>query len=797
MNDSDLTTITKQNLTSVELDQAIERVLRLALVKHRAGELSAAEDIYRLILKTNPHHADTNHNLGVLAVQSNNVEASLPYFLTAIEVNSASPQYWVSYLDALCACDQISVAKDIFMLALDQGGALEQSLIIQMKEKGAHFQSIIDQRYGLLVSRELEAKPKSTRDLKKSLLKPSKKEIARVLSLFGLGQINELEKLARSMVERFPESSFSWKTLGAVLQEQGRFSEALAASETAMRSDPKDIEILNNHANLLASLGRLGEAETYCRRAIDLDPSAATPLDTLGVILFSAKRYDEAESFFRKALEIKPDFANSLSNLALILRTTRRLAEAESLTRKAISLNPRLARTYSNLGLILNDAGRYAEATESNRNALTLDPSLVETHSNLLFGLSNDDNISAEDLFKEHLLFAEQFEKPLRHVWPVFANQKSLDRQLNIGFVSGDFNSHAVANFIEPILSNLAKQRSLNLFAFYNDSLEDHITIRLKKHFYDWHSVFSLNNDELTALIRAKEIDILIDLSGHTAKHRLLTFARKPAPLQITWMGYPGTTGLAAIDYYFTDAFFLPDNSFDSLFTEKLIRLPASAPFLPYSPSPFVTPSAALRNNYLTFGSFNRIGKITPVVVSVWAQLLNEVSDSKLVLGGMPSETEFDVLRSRFEEHGVARDRLHYFPRAAMEGYLTKLATIDLCLDTFPYNGGTTTLHSAWMGVPTLTMAGDAVATRTGACIMSHLGLQRMIAHDAEEFVKEGVYWSKHMDELAAIRMSLRNRLQDSTISNPSLIADSINKAFHQIWARWCDDLPPVAFTVA
>lgn len=797
MNDSDLTTIAKQNVTSLELDQAIERVLRLALVKHQAGELSAAEDIYRLILKTNPHHADTNHNLGVLAVHSNNVEASLPYFLAAIEANSASPQYWVSYLDALVMCDQVDIAKDVFTLALDQGGALEQSLIIQMRGKGTHFQSIIDQRYGLPASRELEAKPKSARDLRKSLLRPSKKEIARVLNLFGLGQINELEKLAKSLVERFPESSFAWKTLGAVLQEQGRFSEALAASEAAMRTDPRDIEILNNHANLLANLGRLGEAETYCRKAIDLDPSAATPLDTLGVILFGAKRYDEAESFFRKALEIKPDFANPLNNLGLIFHQTRRLAEAESVTRKAIELNPRSARAHSNLGLILNDAGRYAEATESNRKALALNPSLVETHSNLLFGLSNDDQMSAEDLFKEHLLFAEQFEKPLRFRWPVFSNQKSLDRQLNVGFVSGDFNNHAVANFIEPILSNLAKQSSLNLFAFYNESLEDFVTARLRQYFFDWQSVSSLNDDELTALIRAKEIDILIDLSGHTAKHRLLTFARKPAPLQITWMGYPGTTGLAAIDYYFTDAFFLPDSSFDRLFTEKLIRLPASAPFLPYSPSPFVTPAPALSNKYLTFGSFNRIGKITPVVVSVWAQLLNEVGDSKLVLGGMPSETEFEVLRSRFEEHGVARDRLHYFPRAAMESYLTKLATIDLCLDTFPYNGGTTTLHSAWMGVPTLTMAGDAVATRTGACIMSHLRLQRMIAHDAEEFVKEGVYWSKHMDELAAIRMSLRNRLQDSTISNPSLIADSINKAFHQIWARWCDDLPPVAFTVA
>lgn len=797
MHDDNSNATPDKSFSTTDLDQAVERVLRLALIKHQAGDLSGAEDIYRLILETQPNHADTNHNLGVLAVQSSNLEAALPYFLTAIEANSNAPQYWVSYLNTLVSCSQLEVATDIFTLALDQGGALEQSLIGQMKDKGELFQSIIEKRYRINGLHRDAAETGVSSKLRKLGRSPSKQDMDRILRLYGLGRLKEVEALARTLARRYPDHSFPWKTLGAVLQEQQKYQDALSASEIAIQLDPKDVEILNNHANLLASLGRIGEAEAYCKKAIELDPKAATPIDTLGVILFGARRYQDAEVYFRKALDLQPNFANSLSNLSLILRQTQRLVEAEDLTRKALMLNPRQARTYSNLGLILNDAGRYKEANEANRKALALEPTLVETHSNLLFGLSNDDNVNAEALFQEHLQFAKKFEEPLRPYWASHANAKSKNRKLNIGFVSGDLNVHPVANFIEPILVNLSKHNSLNLYAFYNDSLEDFVTARLKQYFFDWQSVSSLNDDELAALIRIKEIDILIDLSGHTAKHRLLTFARKPAPLHITWMGYPGTTGLSAIDYYFTDAFFLPDSSFDRLFTEKLIRLPASAPFLPYSPSPFVTPAPALSNKYLTFGSFNRIGKITPVVVSVWAQLLNEVGDSKLVLGGMPSETEFEVLRSRFEQHGVARDRLHYFPRAAMEGYLTKLATIDLCLDTFPYNGGTTTLHSAWMGVPTLTMAGDAVATRTGACIMSHLGLQRMIAHDAEEFVKEGVYWSKHMDELAAIRMSLRNRLQDSTISNPSLIADSINKAFHQIWARWCDDLPPVAFTVA
>ncbi|MBX9900263.1 MAG: tetratricopeptide repeat protein [Burkholderiaceae bacterium] len=787
----------KQNLSTAELDQAVERVLRLALNKHQAGDLSGAEDLYRLILETQPNHADTNHNLGVLAVQSNNPEGALPYFLRAIEANSNASQYWVSYLNTLVSCGQFDVATDIFTLALDQGGALEQSLIGQLKDKGEPFQSTIEKRYGINGSNRESEEMGVTSKLGKLGRRPSKQEMDKILKLYGLGRLKEVEALARALAKRYPDDSFPWKTLGAVLQEQHQYQEALIASEIAIQVDPKDIEILNNHANLLASLGRIGEAEAYCKKAIELDPKAATPLDTLGVILFSARRFQDAEVFFRKALELQPNFANSLSNLSLILRQTQRLVEAEELTRKALILNPRQARTYSNLGLILNDAGRYKEATEANRKALALEPTLVETHSNLLFGLSNDDSVDAEALFKEHLQFAKKFEVPLRPHWELHANGKVKNRKLNIGFVSGDFNMHPVANFIEPILVHLSKHNSLNLYAFYNESLEDFVTARLRQYFFDWQSVSSLNDDELTALIRAKEIDILIDLSGHTAKHRLLTFARKPAPLQITWMGYPGTTGLSAIDYYFTDAFFLPDPSFDRLFTEKLIRLPASAPFLPYSPSPFVKPAPALSNNYLTFGSFNRIGKITPAVVSVWAQLMNEVSDSVLVLGGMPSETEFEVLRSRFKEHGVATERLHYFPRAAMDGYLAKLETIDLCLDTFPYNGGTTTLHSAWMGVPTLTMAGEAVATRTGACIMSHLGLQRMIAHNADEFVKEGAYWSKNLDELAVIRMSLRKRLQDSTISNPSLIAESLNKAFHQIWARWCDDLPPIAFTVA
>jgi predicted O-linked N-acetylglucosamine transferase (SPINDLY family) len=362
---------------------------------------------------------------------------------------------------------------------------------------------------------------------------------------------------------------------------------------------------------------------------------------------------------------------------------------------------------------------------------------------------------------------------------------------LRIGFVSPDLCNHAVASFIEPVLAHLSRYPQLSLHAYYNNIIEDAVTQRLRGYLAHWHPISGISDTALAQKIRADGIDILIDLSGHTGKNRLLTFARKPAPVQASWMGYPGTTGLNAVDYYLADRFFLPPGKFSSQFTEKIVRLPANAPFLPSIEASSVNDLPALSNGHVTFGSFNRPSKINRSVIALWSQLLRALPNSRMLLGGMPEEDKYGTLIEWFVEEGIAPDRLDFHIRSDMQCYLALHHQVDICLDTFPYNGATTTLHALWMGVPTLTLAGHTTASRQGAATLGHVGLEAFVAHDAEDFVQKGISWTSDLAELSNIRTGLRERFAKSAMNQPALIAAGLQRALRIMWQRWCEGLPP------
>lgn len=396
-------------------------------------------------------------------------------------------------------------------------------------------------------------------------------------------------------------------------------------------------------------------------------------------------------------------------------------------------------------------------------------------------------------MFEEHLRFGEQFEAPLRHNWPQHTNTPDPDRILHVGFVSGDLRQHAIASFIEPVLIHLATYPKLCLHAYHNHASEDGITLRLKKLFAHWHPIVNLSDEALVTKILADGIDILIDLSGHTSKNRLLTFARKPAPLQATWMGFPGTTGLRAMDYYFTDRFTLPAGQFDDQFTEKIVHLPASAPFLPASDAPPVNMLPALHNGYVTFGSFNRLSKINSSVIALWSKVLRALPTSRMLLGGV-AQGENTLLTEWFEQEGIARDRLSFHPRTQIKDYLGLHHQVDICLDTFPYNGGTTTLHALWMGVPTLTLSGQVAATRSGAAILSHAGLESFLADNEDAFLERGLQAASNLKELSIIRQGLRERFAKSAMGQPDIIANGLEQTLRILWQQWCNNQKTYSF---
>ena len=614
--------------------------------------------------------------------------------------------------------------------------------------------------------------------------------------LHDLRRLDEAEASLRRALQLNPDYAEAHSNLGITLQDIGRLEEANASHRRAIQTDVNVADAHFNLANTLKVLGKLEEAEASYRQALQINPNNAPTFNNLGTILHDMNRLDEAEASYRRAIQIKPDYAEAHNNLGSALNTLGHAHEAEASYRRAIQIKPDLAEAHSNLGSIMHDLGRIEEAESSLRRALAIKPDFSMAHSNLLFCITENATVDARQLFVEHCRFGMQFETPFLRNYQPHTNARDPERCLQVGFVSGDFRNHAVASFIESLLTYLAKYPQLSLHAYSNHSADDAITMRLRKSFAHWHPISRLPDATLAENIRSDGIDILIDLSGHTAKNRLTTFARKPAPVQLSWIGYPGTTGLKAMDYFVTDQFFLPRGQLDEQFTEKIVHLPASVPFSPDKNAPPITSLPTLNNGYVTFGSFNRISKLSRSVIALWSQLLRALPDSRLVLGGMPEDSDFETLVEWFSQEKIARERLDFHPRSDMHSYLALYRQVDVCLDTFPYSGGTTTLHAIWMGVPTITLAGNTAAGRSGASILCNLGLEEFVAHDTTDFVRKGLYWAGNPAALSNIRAGLRARFTESAMSQPDLIAAGLERALRIMWQRWCAGLQAESFGV-
>ena len=796
---------------------AIEQAFNEAVACQRSGDLHQAEKLYQAILQIDPAHPKANHNQGTVAVQLGRPAAGLPYFIAALDADPAQAQYWLSYIDALALDNQMDSARQTLALAREHGLAGDEvdALAVRLHAgvSSPESKNSRKKRFGTRPNNE-----------------PNAKEINSLITLLNQGLLSEAAAKAQGMTERFPEHWAGWKMLGVVYNRVGQNGDAIGPMQKATALQPNDAEAHNNlaialdavgrldeaaasyqrvirinpdHAkangNLglaLYRLGRLGEAEVAYRRTLEIDPEAAMVHWALGVILHKEGRLDEAVTSYRRAIQAKPDMVEAHNNLGAALRDIGLLVEAEASSRRALRLRPGYADAHNNLGIVLYDGGHLDEAAECYRRALQIDPDAAETHSNLLFCLSNDTHVDAQTLYSEHLGFGDHFEAPFRGRPPQHANPRDAERGLRIGFVSGDLRNHAVASFVEPMLVYLSGFPQLSLYAYSNLTAEDEVSGRLRKYFAHWIPVAALSDQALDQRIREDGIDILFDLSGHSAKSRLAVFARKPAPIQVSWIGYPGTTGLRAMDYYLADKFFLPEERFAWQFTEKLVYLPTTVPFVPAEVSPDVNPLPALSRGFVTFGSFNRPSKIGRDQVALWSRLLGALPDSRMLICAMPLDDNHETMVQWFTDEGIERGRLDFHKRCNLEPYLALHQQVDICLDTFPYTGGTTINHALWMGVPTLTMVGDTPASWSGARLMSFACLEEFIAENADDFVAKGLDQARHIARLAEIRAGLRDRFNNSPLGQPALVADAFQRAMRIMWQRWCADLAPESFEV-
>ena len=359
-------------------------------------------------------------------------------------------------------------------------------------------------------------------------------------------------------------------------------------------------------------------------------------------------------------------------------------------------------------------------------------------------------------------------------------------RRLRIGYVSPDFRAHSVAYFIEPVLK-YHDSGHYEIFCYYNHTVEDSVTRRLRAHTDHWRTISGLSDDEAAQLIRKDHIDILVDLAGHTGNNRLLVFARKPAPIQATWLGYLNTTGLAAMDYRITDHSASPPGITDRYHSENLIRLPDSQwCYQPPAECPPVTPLPALTTGLITFGSLHNLAKVTPEVIRLWSRVLMVIPDSRLIMAARGLNRLRLQMEERFAEDRIKSSRLELLDAMPFDEYLALHQRIDVNLDTFPYSGGTTTCHSLWMGVPIITLAGETVTSRGGASLLGSLRLTELIAKSETEYLDIAVHLGKKIEFLAAIRTGLRERMINSPLTNAQNFTKNLEQAYRDMWERWC-----------
>jgi tetratricopeptide (TPR) repeat protein len=573
------------------------------------------------------------------------------------------------------------------------------------------------------------------------------------------------------------------------LIQAGRDADAMAALKAILADDPRHAPTLRRMAWMHHKNGDNAEAARMLAASFEREPDNPEAHYNLGLVFAALGRTKEAEESYRRGLALKPNSVDGHNNLGVLLESVGRYDEAEACYRAAIAMAPAVPHLHNNLGVLLKESGRLAESLAVHRHTVGLDPRLPAGRSNLLYTLNYDETVSPQALYAEHLAWGNSEGARFPTAGARFANSPEPDRRLRIGYVSGDFRHHSVAFFFGPLLE--AHDRAgVEVFLYPNDTRADATTARLKARADHWVPIHQLSDELAAARIREDAIDILVDLSGHTSHNRMMLFARKPAPLAVTWLGYPNTTGLTAIDYRLTDAVTDPPGEADALHSERLVRLAPG--FLCYrAPDDAgpVAPLPARAAGHVTFGSFNNVAKLSPATIALWARLLREVADARLLLKASQFKDRGtrERVAAAFAAAGVAAERLTILPpQQTTAGHLAEYARVDIALDPLAYNGTATTCEALWMGVPVVTLRGDRHAARVGASLLTAVGLERLIAPSADAYVATAVGLARDLAGLAALRAGLRERMRASPLTDGAGFGRTVEAAYRTMWRDWC-----------
>ncbi|MFA4919639.1 MAG: tetratricopeptide repeat protein [Thermodesulfovibrionales bacterium] len=489
---------------------------------------------------------------------------------------------------------------------------------------------------------------------------------------------------------------------------------------------------------------------------------------------------------------LNPTFVEAYNNLGIICYEHGQYGEALIYYQKALQFNPTFFEAFRNLGAVFKAQGRIIEAENAFKHALQIKPDLSSCCSDILFGMNYQTRYNNQSIFAEHLQFAERYEKPLAYSISPHKNERAYSRRLKIGYISPDFRRHSVAYFIEPVI-NAHNKDQFEIFCYSDVIVQDDVTKRIQEHADQWRNIVGMTDKQVAESIRKDQIDIFIDLAGHTMSNRMLVFARKPAPIQISWIGYPSTTGLSTMDYKIVDAHTDPPGMTEPFYTEKLIRLPQSfLCYLPEQNSPEVNDLPALKSGHITFGSFNDLAKVSPSLISLWSDILNKASNSTIMIKsrGLSDKETCHRFLNMFKQHGINTDRIMLLPFApSTNEHLTMYNNIDIALDTFPYNGTTTTCEAMWMGIPVITLAGNSHVSRVGVSLLSNVGLKEFIAQTENEYVSIAVNLAADINKMQKLRSNLRIMLKNLSLTNATQFIFDLENSYRKMWKSWCNSI--------
>jgi predicted O-linked N-acetylglucosamine transferase (SPINDLY family) len=612
-------------------------------------------------------------------------------------------------------------------------------------------------------------------------------DLRTAIELQAAGRFNEAEASCRVRLQSHPSDAATLHLLARLVRRRGARDEALELMFRAVHLSPASPQLRVDLGGMLGDAGRPADAIPHFMQALRVKGDIPELHNNLGVALEALGRIAEAAAAFRNAIRFRPDYAGAHNNLGNALRKLGRLHEAASAYRDAVRLRPGGVNAMRSLGSVAADVGELDEIIRCYRALAECDPAAHLAHSGLLYTLHYDPEYDGAALYREHLEWAR------RHAEPVYRKcgrphdiDGDPDRRLRVGYVSPDFRDHTVPRFIGAALEHQHRER-FEVF-LYSDAVEpDAVTARLRGLGHAWRETVKLADEPLERLIRQQDrIDILVDLRGHAANNQMTLFARKPAPVQVTMVGYFDTTGLPTMDWRVTDDAMDPPGHTERYHTEKLARLPHGCwCYSPDADAPDVTAPPAVKNGYVTFGSLNKIVKVTPPCARAWAAVLEAVPRSRLLLAA-PSADSIPAVRQRLATMGLTADRLDLLDKTrTRREYLERFGRIDVALDTFPFNGITTTCDGLWMGVPAVSLAGSTSVSRAGRSILRAAGLGELAVDTPDAFVRAAAALGD-AETLRRLRRTMRDRLGHSPLMDGARFTANLEAAYRRMWRERC-----------